>query len=168
MPVSMADTSSTQLPTSTYEMDKLVEEVRERLCLRSREKQNASRRSTPYSRKGCSFVDSPDHGSSPHHYSSHKARDYKRTVCSQCSWKMSKCKCIGSSDLSETPNLLKQLLAEHRLIQEAVRRIHLFKHHPCDELSSTKLEQSESSPCSARSISTDSVDSTTFSSTTDL
>lgn len=165
MPVLMAETSSAQLPPSTYEMDKLVEEVRERLCLRSREKLNAARRSTPYSRKGCSFVDSPDHGVSPHPFS-HRARDSKRNVCNRCSWRVTKCKCARSSDFSETPNLLKQLLAEHRLIQEAVRRIHLLE--PCGELLSTNLEQGESSPCSVRSISTDSVDSSTFSSTTDL
>ncbi|XP_076449673.1 uncharacterized protein LOC143286036 [Babylonia areolata] len=165
MPVLMAETNTTQPKPSSYEMDKLVEEVRERLCLKSREKLNSVRRSTPYSRKGSAFVDSPEHGESPHRFSQ-RARDVnsRRETCSRCSWRATKCKCTRSSDLTEAPSLLKQLLAEHRLIQEAVRRIHLLNRQ-CDD---TVSDLKQASPCSVRSISSDSVDSSSFSSTSDL
>ena len=170
MPVLMADSTTTQFRPSERDMDKLVEEVRERLCLKSREKLNAARRSMPYSgngaarRKGSAFVLSSENCDSAHGSSHGAQASAPKRSCGNCTTKCGKCKCSDSSNVSGNPNLLKQLLAEHRLIQEAVRRIHVL--HQYGDASSASVEPP--SPCSARSSSTDSMDSSTFSSTTDL
>lgn len=170
MPVLMADSNTTQFRPSERDMDKLVEEVRERLCLKSREKLNAARRSMPYSngaarRKGSAFVLSPENCDSSQRSTYGARGSSSKRSCSNCLMKCTKCKCSNSSGISGNPNLLKQLLAEHRLIQEAVRRIHVL-HHQYGDDSSASVEPP--SPCSARSSSTDSMDSSTFSSTADL
>ena len=167
MPVLMADTTTKQLRPTGQDVDKLVEEVRERLCLKSREKLHAARRAMPYSRKGSTFAVNGDHFDSSHPYS-HRARNVgSKHLCSHCMAKFSLCKCPNPSDSKDSPDLLKQLLAEHRLIQEAVRRIHVLQHQYGD----TGCSSLESpSPCcvSVRSSSSDSVGSSTFSSTADL
>ncbi|KAK7113980.1 hypothetical protein V1264_000120 [Littorina saxatilis] len=166
MPVLMENSNSTQFRTSERDVDSLVEEVRERLCLKSRDKLNAARRSMPYScgstrRKGSAFVLSPEKCDSS---ASHRSveRERGKRVCNSCLMKCTRCKCSNSLDIRESRNLLKTLLAEHRLIQEAVRRIHGL-HHQYGDTTSASVEAPSS--CSVRSSSADSMDSSTFSST---
>jgi hypothetical protein len=157
----MAESDSTQLKASERDVDSLVEEVRERLCLKSREKLNAARRAMPYSqhgRKGSAFVYGSDKRGSPQGGRASSSKHF----CNSCLKKCYSCKCSSSSK-SEDFSCLQQLLAERRLIQEAVRRV---LHHQYGD-SASALEPA-SSPTSFRSSSTDSMDSSTFSSTAEL
>ncbi|PVD20707.1 hypothetical protein C0Q70_18866 [Pomacea canaliculata] len=160
MPVLFGDYKQTDTRAATdYEVDALVEQVRERLCLKSREKVNAVRQS-PYSqfssgavhrRKGVSCVLCTK-------CRSHRTAPTGRDICVYSG-------CACSRD-PENPNmLLKKLLAEQRLIQEAVRRIQAFRQYG-DGQSATCLEPP--SPGCDRENSTDSSDCSAFSSTSDL
>lgn len=170
MPVLLGDFRTTDLRTTEFQVEKLVEEVRERLCLKSREKLNTVRRS-PYSpimpsgklrRNGASCV------------LCSKCRALHRTYSSEkyCCCMDSACKCMSKSETENPNHLLKKLLAEQRLIQEAVRRIQTFHHQYGDSTANDCLDPDcleTSSYSSERDCSSlDSVNSSAFSSTSDL
>lgn len=163
MPVLMAESDSTQFRSSERDVDSLVEEVRERLCIKSREKLTAARRAMPYSpgsgvvwKKGSAFVYSAEK-----HDSSQAVRTpATKPFCNNCLKKCYRCKCSNSSTVSDLSDL-QQLLAERRLIQEAVRRV---LHHQYGDATNG---MEPPTPSSVRSSSTDSIDSNTFSSNAD-
>ncbi|KAK7483073.1 hypothetical protein BaRGS_00025736 [Batillaria attramentaria] len=163
MPVLVGNTKCSQLSPSEYEVEKLVEEVRERLCLKSREKLNAVRRS-PY---GITHGGGPRRKGSSMSAVCTKCNCARRHVCSTKSDYCRDCmyKCVKSGDSGS--DLLKKLIAEQRLIQEAVRRIQAFHHQHGDASSASGACLPIDSPPSVAS-STTSIDSSSFSSTSAL
>ncbi|BFZ19643.1 hypothetical protein BsWGS_22682 [Bradybaena similaris] len=109
---------------STADVEALVNEVRERLCLKHRERLcSTSRRSAPYNHHGSSVFHrlhkqpSPESRSCPSKHRHHRP-------CHACSRDNKIPSTILDSKHLEDPHvLLEKLLSEQSLIQEAVRRL---------------------------------------------
>lgn len=122
MPVLLKSEDSTVYPS--VDVETLVNEVRERLCLKSREKLSSHQRSVPYhvGRHSSAMVhgkhySSPDlseNGCKQRHHGSFSACAYGRNMSSK----------LKDSHAFDNPrDLLEKLISEQSLIQEAVRRL---------------------------------------------
>lgn len=121
---------------STVDVEALVNEVRERLCLKHRERMcSSSRRSAPYSLgHGCyhRLHKHPSPESSCH--SNHRPH----RPCQACSCHHKIPTILDSKHLEEDPHvLLEKLLSEQSLIQEAVRRLQTQTRESSSSSSST-------------------------------
>ncbi|CAG5118699.1 unnamed protein product [Candidula unifasciata] len=111
---------------STVDVEALVHEVRERLCLKNRDRFCApNRRGTPYdcSHRSSVFPRFHKHYSSPDSCSCHGKHRQQRS-CNACSCdKKLSAKILDSKHIEDPHVLLEKLLSEQSLIQEAVRRL---------------------------------------------
>jgi hypothetical protein len=127
MPVLLKGENTAVYPT--VDVETLVNEVRERLCLKNREKFCSNRRSTPYNFSSHRSSSSSMFEKCNRHYSSPESCSYNnkirpRTSCAMCSReKKISSKMMNSEALEDPHVLLEKLLSEQSLIQEAVRRL---------------------------------------------
>ncbi|KAK6185196.1 hypothetical protein SNE40_007484 [Patella caerulea] len=143
MPVKIENGGENSSQSIPKEIECLVNEVRERLCLKSQEKLSKCYRSTPYS------LTSP----------CRSVGNISKGTCVKCSFGVKRpvlkrrdrlCTCEDKSQQQqENPrNLLEQLLREQTLIQEAVRRLHSRK--IMEVVNCEKSQLCESSPSSSK------------------
>lgn len=117
MPVLIKSENSTMCPT--VDVETLVNEVRERLSLKNREKFSSNRRA-PYHFHHRSVVTDRQ----KKHFSSPESCIYKQKHNLVRSWEVKpSAKLRDSSGLENPRILLEKLLSEQSLIQEAVRRL---------------------------------------------
>lgn len=122
MPVLLKGSDKSMYPA--VDVEALVCEVRERLCLKNREKLCPSRRSAPYHVN--KFVALCEQCSRKHYSSPdscvHQAQRQCRQRLNSCVKKHT-CKLNDSVSYEDPHLLLEKLIAEQSLIQEAVRRL---------------------------------------------
>ncbi|CAL1544861.1 unnamed protein product [Lymnaea stagnalis] len=125
MPVLLKGSDKNMFPA--VDVETLVIEVRDRLCLKNREKFCPSRRSAPYHVN--KHVAVCEHCSRKH-YSSPESCIHQRhckhrpnSLCGACSCAPKSRKLSDSPDFEDPHILLEKLIAEQSLIQEAVRRL---------------------------------------------
>ncbi|KAK3758533.1 hypothetical protein RRG08_058801 [Elysia crispata] len=132
---------------SSVDVERLVTEVKDRLCIRSHERHFPGNRTMPYQRSDpCALSQcAKRHNSSPVSVCQQRAKNRHRksnlciscrsTACSKLLTKQS-----PSHIVEDARTMLEKLLAEQSLIQEAVRR-----------LQTQKLKCLPSTPCTSNS-----------------
>ncbi|BFZ13305.1 hypothetical protein BsWGS_16344 [Bradybaena similaris] len=123
MPVLLKSEDSTVYPN--VDVETLVNEVRERLCLKSREKLSSHQRTVPYhiGRHSSTMVHSGKHYSSPD-LSVDGCKQRQHGSFSACAYgKNMSSKLKGRHTFDNPRDLLEKLISEQSLIQEAVRRL---------------------------------------------
>lgn len=124
MPVLLKTENTTVYPT--VDVEALVNEVRERLCLKSREKLCSNRRSAPYHRSRhspvCEHFDCKHYSSPDLNVYSCRHRPQSSCTTYSCGKKLSS-KLRDNQTFENPRDLLEKLLSEQSLIQEAVRRL---------------------------------------------